>query len=103
MDPRAVLVALEKRNYCISRKLNPRLSVSEASNVLFYLSQFGAFCLRIILAHPESGRMKPLFRGILLLLLKKLQFWLAEGGGGGGVHGREQYIEVVSWNSGEVS
>ena len=27
--------------------------------------------------------MKPLFRGILLLLLKKLQFWLAvvEGGG----------------------
>jgi len=80
VDPRAVLVALEKRNFCLSRGFNPRLPVSEASTVPFSLSQFGAVGLRIILALQQSGRMKPLFRGILLLLLKKLQFWAARGG-----------------------
>jgi hypothetical protein len=81
MYPRAFLVALEKRNFCLSRKLNPRFSVSEASTVPFSLSQFRAVGLRIILALQQSGRMKQLFRGILLLLLKKLQFWVAVGGG----------------------
>jgi hypothetical protein len=71
------MVAMEKRNFCLSRKLNPRLSVSEASSVPFSLSQFGAVGLRIILVLPKSGRMKPLFSGILLLLLKKLQFLAA--------------------------
>ena len=80
MDPIAFLVALEKRNFCLSRRLNLRLPFSEVGTVPFSLSQFGAVSLRIILALQQSSRMKPLFRGILLLLLKKLQF-LAAGGG----------------------
>jgi len=80
VNPRDVLVALEKRNFCLSRRFNPRLSVSEANTVPFSLSQFGAVSLRIILTLKQIGRMKPLFRGILLRLLKKLKFWAAGGG-----------------------
>jgi hypothetical protein len=73
------MVAMEKKNFCLSWKLNPRLSVSEACSVPFSLSRFGAVGLRIILALPRSGGMEPLFRGILLLLLKfNFDRWEAE-------------------------
>jgi hypothetical protein len=64
------MVGMEKINFCLNRKFNPRLSVSEASSVPFSYVQLGAVGLRIILVLPQSGRMKPLFRGILLLMLK---------------------------------
>lgn len=78
--PQTLSGSFEEEKICLSRKLNPRLSVSEASIVPFSLSEFGAVGLRIILALQQSGRMKQLFRGILQVLLQKLQFWTAGGG-----------------------
>ena len=102
MDPRAVLVALEKRKFCLNRKLNPRLSVTEASIISFSLSQFGAVGLRTYyFGTSTEWQDETIVPWHFTTFVKETS--ILGGGSGGGAHGRDEYTPVFSWNSGEVS